>query len=86
MKLQYKVLWFDDSEDLLDSIDWDYLNEQITEWGFMPQFTKVTTATDFIAQSPFQEYDLIVVDFNLYGKQKRLPLQQPLYFIMKTLS
>ena len=69
MKLQYKVLWFDDSEDLLDSIDWDYLNEQITEWGFMPQFTKVTTATDFIAQSPFQEYDLIVVDFNLeeYG-------------------
>lgn len=69
MKLQYKVLWFDDSEDLLDSIDWDYLNEQISEWGFIPQFTKVTTATDFIAQSPFQEYDLIVVDFNLeeYG-------------------
>jgi hypothetical protein len=65
MKLQYEVLWFDDSEDLLDSINWDYLSEQITEWGFIPRFTTVTTSTDFIAQSPFYKYDLIVVDFNL---------------------
>ena len=33
MKLEYKILWFDDNEKWLESIDKESLNDQIQEWG-----------------------------------------------------
>jgi hypothetical protein len=69
MKLQYKVLWFDDSDDLLESLDIDYLKSNILGWGFVPEIVLVTTPERFLAEAPYHDYDLLVVDYNLqeYG-------------------
>lgn len=67
MKLQYKVLWFDDSAEFFDSLNWDYLNTRISEWGFVPDFSLVTTPEEFQGKAPYDDYDLLVVDFNLEG-------------------
>jgi hypothetical protein len=67
MKLQYRVLWFDDSAELFDSLDWDYLNARITEWGFVPNVDLVTTPDEFLGKAPYSDYDLLVVDYNLEG-------------------
>lgn len=73
MKLQYKVLWFDDSSEIFDSLDFDYLKEQISGWGFIPVFDLVTTPDAFKAKTPYDDYDLLVVDYNLqeygYGEE-----------------
>lgn len=66
MKLEYKILWFDDSEELLDSIDWDYLKDGISQWGFVPKIETVLTAEDF-AQASWGDFDLLVVDYKLEG-------------------
>lgn len=67
MKLQYKILWFDDSEELFDSLDFDYLQEQIRRWGFVPDICLVNSAEEFLQKSPFDDYDLLVIDYNLEG-------------------
>ena len=67
MKLQYKVLWFDDSNELFDSLDWDYLKGEIQAWGFVPIVDLVTTPEQFKDKAPYDDYDLLVVDFNLDG-------------------
>lgn len=67
MKLQYKVLWFDDSAELFDSLDWEYLNARISDWGFVPQVELVTTPDEFMGKAPYRDYDLLVVDYNLEG-------------------
>ncbi|MGJ7605278.1 hypothetical protein ACSFA7_13140 [Variovorax sp. LT1R20] len=67
MKLQYKVLWFDDSDELFDSLDWDYLRGRISEWGFVPDVQLVTTPEAFRSKAPYDDYDLLVVDYNLEG-------------------
>jgi hypothetical protein len=65
MKLSYDVLWFDDSRDFLGSLDLDPLNEAINSWGFLLELKPVETPDEFMAEQPFEKYDLIVVDYNL---------------------
>lgn len=65
MKIQFNVLWFDDTADFFDSIDQGHLNEQIRGWGFEPKIDLVTTPASFSARAPYADCDLIVVDFNL---------------------
>ena len=67
MRLSFSVLWFDDSEDYFDSLDLEPLKEEISTWGFCPTIDKVTTPEEFKDRSPFEPYDLIVVDRNLEG-------------------
>jgi len=67
MKLQYRILWFDDNDDFFNSLDWDYLRGRVAEWGFEPAVKLVTTGEAFREESPFANYDLLVVDFNLEG-------------------
>lgn len=69
MKLSYSILWFDDSRELIDSLDINYLEESISKWGFIPDIKFVTTPDEFQAQAPYSTYDLLVVDYNLqdYG-------------------
>jgi hypothetical protein len=69
MKLQYKILWFDDSEELFDSLNLDYLQGQIRRWGFVPDICLVNSPEEFLKKSPFDDYDLLVIDYNLesYG-------------------
>lgn len=67
MRLVFSVLWFDDDDEYFDSLDLESLENEISSWGFLPEITTVTTPEDFINQSPFTQYDLIVVDRNLEG-------------------
>lgn len=67
MKIKYKVLWFDDSSDLLDSLDLEYLQENISTWGLVPEVELVKTPEEFSGKAPYNEYDLLVVDYNLEG-------------------
>ncbi len=67
MRLTFSVLWFDDSEDYFDSLDIEPLQEEILSWGFSPVIDMVSTPEEFTNRSPFETYDLIVVDRNLEG-------------------
>ena len=70
MKLSFSVLWFDDTEIFFDSLDVDWLKNEIENWGFSPDIQLVTTPEQFVSFSPYQKIDLIVVDKNLeeYGE------------------
>jgi hypothetical protein len=70
MKLSFSVLWFDDTEDYFDSLDIDWLEKEISGWGFLPDIKLVTTPQQFASFSPYEKIDLIVVDRNLedYGE------------------
>lgn len=66
MKLKYSILWFDDDEDQIESHDFDALSETIHSWGFdFDGPVIVNTPDEFMKKSPFNEFDLIVVDYNL---------------------
>jgi len=65
MKIEFNVLWFDDTSDFFESIDQDHLKDEIRSWGFEPNFDLVTNPTAFSARAPYADCDLIVVDFNL---------------------
>ena len=72
MKLEYKVLWFDNDPELFDSME-DEIEEMkkvISGWGFIPDVHLVTDPAKFSSWKPFSEIDLVVVDFNLdqYGQ------------------
>lgn len=65
MKMKYSILWFDDTEDVFNSLNLKPLEEVIDSWGFIPSFQLVTNPQDFMAHEPFSNFDLIVVDYNL---------------------
>lgn len=67
MKLNFSILWFDDDDEYFDSLDLEQLEKDILSWGFSPVIDTVSTAEDFMTRSPFEIYDLIVVDRNLEG-------------------
>jgi CheY-like chemotaxis protein len=65
MRISYSILWFDDNQDYLDSLDLDDLNDTITSWGFVPQITLVSNPDEFMQHAPFKEFDLVAMDYNL---------------------
>jgi len=67
MRLTFSVLWFDDNEDYFDSLDLESLENEIKSWGFQYDIVQVTTPEEFRNYSPFEQYDLIIVDRNLEG-------------------
>jgi len=65
MRISYSILWFDDDQDYLDSLDLEELNEAITSWGFVPQITLVSNPDEFMQHAPFKAFDLVAMDYNL---------------------
>lgn len=65
MKLEFSILWFDDSEEFFDAMDFGYIEGEIKGWGFEPEIITVKTAAEFEAHSPYESFDLLVVDYNL---------------------
>jgi hypothetical protein len=65
MRLDFSVLWFDDNKEYLDNLDIEQLVQDVSSWGFSPNIIKVTTPEEFTSHSPFEKFDLIVVDRNL---------------------
>ena len=66
MKLKYSILWFDDDKGQFESHDFDYLATEINSWGFDfngPVY--VQTAKEFTEKTPFDDFDLIVVDYDI---------------------
>ena len=68
MKEAFKVLWFDDNREYLDSLDFGPLESAIRSWGFVPEIHKESEAAQFMSHSPFADIELIVVDYDL-GEQ-----------------
>lgn len=67
MNLNYSVLWFDDQQDFVESLDLDKLRNEIDSWGFKSEIDFAYTEEDFNKHDPFDRYDLIVVDYSLEG-------------------
>ena len=67
MKLEYRVLWFDNDPELFDSLEDEIedMERHISGWGLIPQVSIVTDANAFSSYAPFSGIDLVVVDFNL---------------------
>ena len=65
MKISYSILWFDDTDEYFESIDLDPLKDTIKSWGFDPKIELVTDPDNFMGHEPFDDFDLIVVDYNL---------------------
>ena len=61
MKLTYSILWFDDDEDYIDSVDLEPIKDAIESWGFTPNIVMVSNPADFMEHEPFKEFDLIAV-------------------------
>jgi len=72
MRLTYSILWFDDDEEYLESIDQDYIEEEFAKWGFNCDLTLVHDIQEFNRAAPFQDYDLILVDYSLDGAEEGL--------------
>ncbi len=69
MKLEYKILWFDNDPEVFDSMEdeIDKLKRTIIGWGFLPEIITVNNPESFMSYAPFEDIDLVVVDFNLEG-------------------
>ncbi|WP_288410536.1 hypothetical protein [uncultured Herbaspirillum sp.] len=65
MNLNYSILWFDDEEDWFSTVDTTSLEALVSASGFKLDIKQVTKADDFHAHIPYQNFDLIAVDFNL---------------------
>lgn len=65
MNLSYSILWFDDDERYLPSMDLDDLKQKISDWGFSPTILEVNSREQFEQHAPYESIDLVVVDFNL---------------------
>jgi DNA-binding NarL/FixJ family response regulator len=68
MKLCFSILWFDDNEDYFKSAEDDIkeLEYAIANWGFTPKIITISKSEEFTSHHPYKEFDLIVVDHNLY--------------------
>jgi len=67
MRLTYSILWFDDDDEYLESIDQDFIKEEFAKWGFNCSLTLVHNIAEFEAAAPYQTYDLILFDYSLDG-------------------
>jgi hypothetical protein len=65
MKLTYSILWFDDREEYLESVDIDYIKDEFSKLGFDCSIIFVTEANKFLEKSPYKDFDLILVDYSI---------------------
>lgn len=65
MRLTYSILWFDDDEEYLESVDLDYIRTEFSKWGFNCELNLVHDKSEFDNAAPYQDYDLILVDYSL---------------------
>ena len=65
MNLRYSILWFDDDSECFDSLDLEPLEKEIRDWGFNLHINPTTDPEEFRGLSPYDKYDLLVVDYNL---------------------
>lgn len=69
MNLNYTILWYDDDQDFFESKDMGPIEEAITSWGFRLQIVPVHNAVELQKFKPFDQFDMLVVDFDLGGDE-----------------
>lgn len=67
MRLEYNILWFEDSETYVGSLK-PRLEAFIEDFGFEPTFTIVTNGSDLPELLGNDSFDIILMDFNLEGE------------------
>lgn len=65
MNLTYKILWIDDAEDWIESIDRDILDDYIKAEGFDPEFEIRSSPEDIALDVDGKSFDLMVIDYNI---------------------
>lgn len=65
MNLNYRILWYDDDKDFFDSQDKEPIETEIGSWGFRPLIAAVHNAQELQQHQPFDQFDMLVVDFDL---------------------
>ncbi|MFH4530220.1 response regulator [Vibrio diabolicus] len=65
MKLTYSVLWFDDDDEYLESLDQEFIQDKFSSWGFNCSIKLVSDPEQFLKEAPYKDYDIILVDYSL---------------------
>lgn len=65
MNLNYKILWYDNDENFFYSQDMTPIETEIASWGFRPKIIAVHDAQELQKHEPFDQFDMLVVDFDL---------------------
>jgi len=65
MNLDYSILWYDDNKEYFESRDMEPIESEIASWGFQPKIFPVHNAVELQQRAPFDQYDMLVVDFDL---------------------
>ena len=68
MKLNYTILWFDDNDEYIASVDMEAIEDEIRSRGFDPNIITVNNETEFNYHAPYKDIDLIIIDYNLGEK------------------
>jgi hypothetical protein len=69
VNLEYKILWYDDDQNFYESLDKEPIKEKIAAWGFLPNIVPVHIAAELQKHKPFNQFDMLVVDFDLGGEE-----------------
>lgn len=69
MNLSYSILWYDDDKDFFESLDKEPIETEIKSWGFSPEIFSVHNTDELRQHAPFNQFDMLVVDFKLGGDE-----------------
>lgn len=69
MNLSYSILWYDDDKDFFESVDKEPIETEIASWGFSPKIFSVHNSDELRQHEPFNQFDMLVVDFKLGGDE-----------------
>jgi hypothetical protein len=64
MNLRYNIVWFEDSQDFINSLRTS-IEGHLKEQGFLPEFTCKTSGEDALEVVEKADADLILIDFDL---------------------
>jgi|MedtruStandDraft_1076414.scaffolds.fasta_scaffold02973_7 CheY-like chemotaxis protein len=65
MSMTYKILWIEDDEDYVESLDQDIISRHIGEYGFDVAFEFRTSEEEINMDVDGMQYDLLVIDYNI---------------------
>jgi CheY-like chemotaxis protein len=71
MRLQYKILWFEDTDSVFEVTPAPQILELLENLGFIPEINRQTDGDDLyaiMATESLNNYDLIITDLNLGDK------------------
>ncbi|WP_226051287.1 hypothetical protein [Dickeya chrysanthemi] len=65
MSMVFKILWIEDDNEYLESLDLDVVRKHVKENGFKTEFEFRTSEQEINMQIDGMQYDMIVIDYNI---------------------